>query len=124
MQKSVAIIGASANRRKYGNISVRAHQRQGWTVYPVNPHETEIEGLRVYATLADAPRPVNRVSLYVPPEIGVRLIPEIVAAAPAELFVNPGAESPELVNAAIAAGLTPLLACSIVSIGLTPGEVG
>lgn len=123
MEKTVAIVGASADRKKYGNISLRAHVQDGWTVYPVNPHETEIEGLRVYQSLDDVPRPLKRVSLYVPPEVGVTLIPQIVAAEPEEFFVNPGAESPELMNAAVAAGLDPLLACSIVAIGMRPDEV-
>ncbi|RMF85903.1 MAG: hypothetical protein D6744_00560 [Planctomycetota bacterium] len=123
VEKTVAIVGASADRRKYGNISLRAHVQDGWTVYPVNPHETEIEGLRVYRSLDDVPRPLKRVSLYVPPEVGVTLIPQIVAAEPEEFFVNPGAESPELMNAAVAAGLEPLLACSIIAIGMRPDEV-
>jgi hypothetical protein len=45
--KSVAILGASADRSKYGNKAVRAYQQQGYTVFPINPKESEIEGLRV-----------------------------------------------------------------------------
>jgi len=40
--KTIAIIGASADRGKFGNKAVRAFVRQGYTVYPVNPKETEI----------------------------------------------------------------------------------
>ena len=36
-QNTIAIIGASADRSKFGNIAVRAFVRQGFTVYPVNP---------------------------------------------------------------------------------------
>ena len=43
MGKSVAIIGASANRRKFGNRAVRAFRRQGYTVFAINPHEREVE---------------------------------------------------------------------------------
>ena len=35
-------------------------------------------------------------------------------------FLNPGAESPELVAAAAGKGLEPIQACSIVNIGLRP----
>lgn len=122
MSKTVAILGASADRSKYGNKSVRAHQRQGWTVYPVNPRGGEIEGLRVYRSLDEVPRPITRVSLYLPPEIGVAALDEIVRAAPEEFFVNPGAESDELLAAARERGLDPIQACSIVEVGESPSS--
>jgi acyl-CoA synthetase (NDP forming) len=58
---SVAVIGASADRRKYGNKAVRAYLRQGWTVYPVNSHEPTIEGLPAYRSMRDLPAAPDRV---------------------------------------------------------------
>ena len=49
MGKVVAVIGASSDRRKFGNRAVRAFARQGYTVVPINPHETQVEGLKAYA---------------------------------------------------------------------------
>ncbi|MGH7128247.1 MAG: CoA-binding protein, partial [Planctomycetaceae bacterium] len=46
---SAVILGASADRRKYGNKSVRAHLQRGYDVYPVNPKAERIEGLTAYA---------------------------------------------------------------------------
>jgi len=120
--KTVAIVGASADRTKYSNKALRAYLRDGWTVYPVNPKGGSIEGLPVYKSVADAPQPLDRVSLYLPPKIGITVLPEIAAANPAEFFVNPGAESDALVEGAKALGLDPILACSIVAIGARPGE--
>jgi uncharacterized protein len=117
---SVAVIGASRERGKYGNRAVRAYLRQGWTVYPVNPNEREVEGLAAYARIGDIPGPVDRATLYVPPEIGSTLLTEIKAKGVSELFVNPGAESDELVSLAERLGLEPILACSIVDIGERP----
>lgn len=120
MPKSIAIVGASADRRKYGNKAVRAFVQGGWTVYPVNPQEDEIEGLKCYRSLADLPGPVDRVSLYVPPATGKRLLPEIARIQPAEFFLNPGSEDEELIAQAKESGLSPILACSVVNIGLRP----
>jgi hypothetical protein len=43
--RTIAIVGASADRAKFGNKAVRAYVRQGFTVWPVNLKETTIEGL-------------------------------------------------------------------------------
>ena len=63
---SVAVIGASSAKNKFGNKAVRAYLRQNWTVYPVNPVEKVIEGLTSYASISDIEGPIDRVSLYVP----------------------------------------------------------
>jgi predicted CoA-binding protein len=117
---SVAIIGASNTKEKYGNKAVRAYLRRGWTVYPVNAKETVIEGLQVYRAITDIPGPVDRVSLYLPPEIGLGVLPGIRDKGVSELYINPGAESDELFAEAERLGLEPIYACSIVDIGERP----
>src|SRR6195256_1363807 len=120
MPKVVAVIGASSNRNKFGNRAVRAFQQQGYTVVPINPHEAEVEGLKAYASVLDVPGPVDMASLYVPPEIGERVIEEIARKGIAEFWVNPGAESDALIARARALGIQPIVACSIVAIGQNP----
>lgn len=122
MSKTVAVLGASADRSKYSNKAIRAYQRQGWTVYPVNPKGGQIEGLQTYASVDQIPGKVDRVTLYLPPAVGVQALPSIAQARPDEFFVNPGAESEELVAKAKELGLEPILACSIIEIGVTPRE--
>lgn len=121
MQLTVAVVGASADRSKYGNKSVRAHLAQGYQVFPVNPKGGEIEGLAAYQRLADVPGGrLNRISMYVPPSVGLALLDEIAARGCDELWLNPGSESDELVEAALARGLNPVVACSIVDVGANP----
>src|SRR5262245_52005326 len=109
---TVAILGASRDRRKYGNKSLRAHLQQGYTVYPVNPNATEIEGLPCYASIAAVPpERLDRVSVYLPPEVGIGLLEQIKARSPREVWFNPGSESPELLARAEALGLNVIQAC-------------
>jgi predicted CoA-binding protein len=117
---SVAIIGASSARHKFGNKAVRAFLRQGWTVYPVNPNEAEIEGLKSYPSVSAIPGPVDRASLYLPPAIGIAVLEEIQRKGIRELWVNPGAESDALIEKAELLGLETIQACSIVDIGERP----
>jgi hypothetical protein len=117
---TVAVIGASRERHKYGNRAVRAYLRQGWTVYPVNPNEPEVEGLKTFARIGDIPGPIDRATLYVQPSVGLALLPEIKAKGVKEVFVNPGAESDELQAEAERLGLDAIYACAIVDIGERP----
>ncbi len=117
---SIAIIGASSARHKFGNRAVRAYLRQGWTVYPVNPNESQIEGLPTFPTVSAIPGPVDRASLYVPPGVGLGMLDEIQRKGIRELWVNPGAESDALIARAEQLGLDPIQACSIVDIGERP----
>jgi uncharacterized protein len=117
---SVAVIGASNAKQKYGNKAVRAYLRQGWTVYPVNPNEPSVEGLQSFASIADIPGPVDRASLYLPPQVGLGLLDAIKKKGVKELYVNPGAESDALMAEAERLGLEIVYACSIVDIGERP----
>jgi uncharacterized protein len=120
--KTVAIIGASSNRAKYGNKALRAFERQGYRVIPINPNEREVEGHRTYASVTDVLEPIDMATVYVPPEIGVRVLDDIARKGIKEVWLNPGADEPEVVARARALGLTPILACSILGIGESPSR--
>ena len=118
--RTVAIIGASNDRAKYGNKSVRAHANHGFTVYPINPNETKIEGLPAFKSISDIPVRPDRISVYVPPPVLKKLLPQIAAKGCDELWLNPGTESDEVLAEANRLGLNVIQACSIVALGTAP----
>jgi hypothetical protein len=120
--KTVAIIGASADRAKYGNKAVRAFVQQGYAVYPVNPKEATIEGLRAFPSIRDAPGRPQMISVYLPPPVLLGILPDIAAKGCDELWLNPGTESDEVLAEAQRLGLKVVQACSIVGVGREPGE--
>jgi len=120
MPKVVAVIGASSNRSKFGNRALRAYQQQGYTVVPINPHEATVEGLKAYASVLEVPGPIDMASFYVPPQVGEQVIGEVAQKGIPEVWLNPGAESDELIARARALHIQPIVACSIVAIGENP----
>jgi predicted CoA-binding protein len=118
--KTVAIIGASNNRSKFGNKAVRAHLQEGYTVYPVNPKETQVEGLPAFRSIGEVPGRPQRVSVYVRPSIVLQLLPEIAAKGCDELWLNPGTESEAVLAEAERLKLNVVQACSIVDLGVSP----
>jgi uncharacterized protein len=121
--KSVVILGASADRNKFGNKSLRAYQQEGYAVFPVNPRETEIEGARVYKSITDVPVRPDIVTVYLPPEKLLPLLPGIAAKGCDELWLNPGTESDAVLVEVERLGLKVIQACSIVGLGLSPGAL-
>jgi len=118
--KTVAVLGASTERAKFGNKSVRAHLAAGWRVYPVNPKETQVEGEKAYASLAEVPRPLDRVSVYLPPPVTLKMLPALAASGAGEVYFNPGSADPTVLAEARRLGIPALDACSIVALGLSP----
>ncbi len=120
---TVAILGASTDRAKFGNKSLRAHAKAGYDVYPVNSKGGEVEGHTAYRSLAEVPvGHLQRVSVYLPPALGLAALDEIAAKGCDEVWFNPGADSPEILAKASKLGLNAIAACSIVDLGLSPAQ--
>jgi predicted CoA-binding protein len=122
MPRTVAVIGASSNRRKFGNKALRAFASQGFTVLAINPNEREVEGYRTYPSVLDVPGTIDMATIYVPPHIGLRVIDEIAKKGIGEVWLNPGADGDEVVARARELGVNVIQACSIMGIGDSPGR--
>jgi predicted CoA-binding protein len=119
--RTVAVVGAGPERRKFGNKSVRAHAAAGYTVYPIHPTADRVEGLPVFKSVKDVPvEKLDRVTIYLPPAAGLTVLPDIAAKSPDEVWFNPGADGPEVLAEARRLGLNVIAGCSIVDLGLSP----
>jgi uncharacterized protein len=120
---TVAVIGASNDRSKWGNKSLRAFRQQGYTVYPVNPNEPVIEGAPSYKTITEVPVRPEKVTVYVRPPILLKMLPDIAAKGCDELWLNPGTESEEVLAEAERLKLNVIQGCSIIAVGVSPGSL-
>ncbi|RJQ17612.1 CoA-binding protein [Candidatus Woesearchaeota archaeon] len=121
--QSIAIIGASNNKDKYGNKAVRAYKQAGFKVFPVNLKEKTIEGLPCFTSILDIKEPVETASLYVSPEIGLNLVEAFAKKGIKQVYLNPGSESPAIIKKLKDKKIKVLQACSILAIGINPGAL-
>jgi predicted CoA-binding protein len=120
--KTVAIIGASPHRHKFGNKALRAFREAGYRVVPITPHHREVEGEPAYASVVDYPDRIDMATVYVPPAIGAQVVESLAAKGITRVWFNPGADAEWLVARARAAGLDPVETCSILAIGKSPRD--
>jgi predicted CoA-binding protein len=121
---NIAIIGASADRTRFSNKAVRAYLSKGYNVYPVNPKEKIVEGIKCYETVLNVPYPVDFVSVYLNPGVSIAVdLPGQLDSKNVKLAIlNPGAANNELVRMLRAHNIEVKQACSILELGLDPSE--
>lgn len=120
---TVAVIGASSDRNKFGNKAVRAFQQTGYTVFPVNPNEPEIEGLQAHASITEVPEDLDMITVYVRPEVLLRMLPDIARKGCNEIWLNPGTDSDAVLREAERLKLNVIQGCSILGIGVSPSTL-
>lgn len=116
----VAIVGASTDRRKFGNKALRAFRAQGYTVVPIHPSAEEVEGEKAYKSVLDYPESIDEASVYLPADAGLPVMDDLAKKQIPIVWLNPGADEPQVVSRARTLGLNPRVACSILGIGDTP----
>jgi predicted CoA-binding protein len=121
--KTVAVIGASNDRNKFGNKAFRGFLQKGYHAFPVNPNEPEVEGHASFKSVADIPNSLDLVTVYVPPPVLLKLLPGIAQKGCGELWLNPGTDSHSVLQEAKKLNLKTVQTCSILAIGLSPSQL-
>ena len=110
-----AIVGASDDPRKFGGRIYRDMKAAGYRVYAVNPNVETVDGDPAYASVKDLPAEVQVVDVVVPHWIGTRVARETAEAGIKLFWLQPGAESTDLIAEAEALGLDVIhTACAMV----------
>ena len=92
-QKVFAVVGASSNEQKYGNIIFKNLVSRGYKVYPVNPRLDVLDGVKAYPSVSAIPEKVDVVDVVVPPKMTEELVKECKKLGITRVWIQPGAES-------------------------------
>jgi predicted CoA-binding protein len=92
----IAVVGATDDPGKFGYKIYRDLKRKGYKVYPVNPNRARVDGDRAYPEIVDLPERPHLVNLVVPPEAVMAVLHECLALGLTRIWLQPGAESPEV----------------------------
>lgn len=113
------VVGASADRSKYGNRVLRCYQQHGLKAVPVNPKAVEIEGAACVASVANLPDEVTSISVITPPAITERVVEQAAQKGIRNVWMQPGAESPRAVDFCRARGINVIAdgSCILVVLG-------
>ena len=112
--EKVAVLGASPKPARFSYKAIVALKAAGYQVLPVNPGQTEINGLVCYHDLPSCPGPIDTITVYVNPSILVRRIEDMVSVSPRRVILNPGTESDEVIERLSEAGIEVLQDCTLV----------
>ena len=113
-KQRVAVLGASPKPDRYAFRAMQMLREYGHDPVPVNPAFEEVLGERCYRTIADVPRPIDTITLYLGKARSNPLIEEIVKAKPARIIMNPGAENDALAEKAKAGGIEVVEDCTLI----------
>ncbi len=114
----IAVVGASRNPAKYGNIVLAALLESGRRAIPVNPREEEILGIAVVPSVDELPADVRALSVITPPPVTEKVVVAAIACGIERIWLQPGAESAAAIATAEGAGIDVIAEgpCILVSL--------
>ncbi len=117
--KAFGVVGASADRHKYGNKVLRVYQQKNLRVIPVNPRDQEIEGLACVPGVMDLPGDVESISVITPPQVTEQVVEMAARKGIKNVWMQPGAESDAAVEACRKSGINVIAdgTCILVVLG-------
>ena len=90
-EKGIAVVGASRDRGKWGNMVVRTLKKKGYTVYPVNPNADEIDGGKCFHSVQDLPPDVGSAILTIPKGTALQVVNSLNGTGIKRVWFHDGA---------------------------------
>ncbi len=96
--KNIALIGASANKSKYGNIILNDLLNKGYIVFPVHTALENIDGIKVFNTPEEITEEVDLFVFVISSSAGFEVTKRLYNKGYRKFWYQPGAESSEILE--------------------------
>ena len=103
------VVGVSGKKEKYGYKIWKILREKGYTTYGVSPNYNELEGEKIYDSIASLPEKVDVLDMVVPPKVSIGVLDEAKEAGIDMIFFQPGTYDDEVVAKAEELNLRYLL---------------
>jgi uncharacterized protein len=103
--RTIAVVGLSSDPSRPSNSVSSYMRRNGYTVIPVNPNETEVFGERSYANLTAVPGKIDLVDVFRRSEEAGRAVDEAIAVGARAVWLQEGVIDKAAAQRALDAGL-------------------
>lgn len=110
-----AVVGATANKEKFGYKIYQRLKEKGYNVYPVNPNYQQIDGDKCYPSLSELPEKPDVIDMVVPPNRGIKVVEEAAELGIRNIWLQPGTVSEELLKFAEQKEVNTVQACVLVA---------
>jgi hypothetical protein len=95
---TIAVIGATDRPGKYGGIIYRDLKRKGYRVFGVNPYRETVDGDPCWKTVLELPETPTIADFVIPAKRGLEVLDECEQAGIRNIWLQPGAESAQLMQ--------------------------
>jgi len=114
-----AVVGASNDRKKFGNKVLRCYLQHDLIVYPVNLNETTVENLKCFKHISELPEKVTSISIITQPSVTEHIVDDAIAKGIKNIWMQPGAESEKAIAKARAHQINVIAngPCVLVELG-------
>lgn len=104
--RTIAVVGHSDNPGRTSYQIAQFLRQVGYTVFPVNPLLTQIDGEVCYASLADVPQPIDIVNVFRRSEFLPGVVAEAITVKARAVWAQLGVEDAAAMQQALDAGLS------------------
>ena len=107
--RTVAVIGASQKPWRDSNTIAQFLVRKGYTIYPVNPNYSEIDGVKSYPTIQSIPAKIDIVDVFRQSSAVPEIVDDAIKAGATTLWLQFGVIHEEAAETAERSGLNVIM---------------
>lgn len=98
LPKTIAVVGVSEDKTKFGRRVFDKLVALGFEVYPINPKHSHIDGFKCYPSLSALPKKPDLVLTVVPPTVTEKVVQECKQLGISSVWMQPGSESEQAIK--------------------------